>query len=62
MQNRIQKPPPRNQDRQPDADAPDDGDLLLWIASVDADGTPARLYLAARDDWPPDGTGPDLPP
>ena len=34
----------------------------LWHASISADGTQARAYLAGRMAWPPDGTGPDLPP
>ena len=38
-------------------------DLAAGIlgASVPADDTPARAYLAARWTWPPLGTGPDLP-
>ena len=34
----------------------------LWQAGSIADGTPTRTYLAGRTAWPPDGTGPDLPP
>ena len=34
----------------------------LWKAGQRADGTPARLYLAGRLAWPPDGVGCDLPP
>ena len=33
----------------------------IWAASVAADATPARRYLAGRLAWPPDGIGPDLP-
>lgn len=33
----------------------------LFSASVPADGTPARRYLARRKAWPPDGAGPALP-
>ena len=33
----------------------------LWAASADADHTPARVYLAGRLVWPPDGIGPGLP-
>ena len=34
----------------------------LWVRAVAPEGTPARAYLASRLAWPPDGTGPDLPP
>ena len=33
----------------------------LWAAAVPADHTPARVYLAGRLVWPPDGIGPGLP-
>ena len=33
----------------------------LWNAAVPADDTPARVYLAGRSVWPPDGIGPSLP-
>lgn len=33
----------------------------IWAATIPGDGTPARVYLATRCVWPPDGTGPDLP-
>ena len=33
----------------------------LWAAAVPADDTPARVYLAGRSVWPPDGIGPGLP-
>ena len=33
----------------------------IWNAAAQADGTPARAYLAGRMAWPPDGIGPDLP-
>ena len=33
----------------------------LWAATMPADDTPARAYLAGRWVWPPDGIGPSLP-
>ena len=33
----------------------------LWNMAQAADGTPARVYLADRLVWPPDGIGPALP-
>ena len=33
----------------------------LWAAAVPGDDTPARVYLAGRSVWPPDGIGPGLP-
>ena len=33
----------------------------ILAASTEADGTPARSYLAARGTWPSFGIGPDLP-
>ena len=56
-----ERPPPR-----PDPEpAPDPRIALaacLWRASVPADDTPGRVYLAQRWAWPPLGIGPDLPP
>ena len=34
----------------------------IWAASVDANATPGRKYLAGRHIWPPEGIGPKLPP
>ena len=33
----------------------------LWDAAGAPDGSPGRIYLAARWAWPPVGIGPDLP-
>ena len=52
-------PPPQTSSR---ADEGASNAVSLWAPSVAAECTPARAYLAARFAWPPDGTGPDLPP
>ena len=58
-------PPPRQKaapaPKPKQAPAPSPLPQRLWAASVPADATLARQYLANRFAWPPPGIGPDLP-
>ena len=56
----VSTPPRKPPERPPVAPTADVAAAIL-AASTEADGTPARSYLAARGTWPSFGIGPDLP-